>query len=75
LGRATARQRLENGVDQIAGIIPGGSLKEHRWRGDTLFFVIEASLAVAIDEATDFRATLEPDDRNYSGDRCVSCSA
>lgn len=40
LGRAVARQRLESGVGQIAGILPGGSLKEHRWEGDTLLFVI-----------------------------------
>ena len=42
LGRTAARQKLNNGLGQIAGIIPGGSLKEHRWDGDTLFFVIEA---------------------------------
>ena len=42
LGRIAARQKLDNGVGQIAGIISGGSLKEHRWDGDTLFFVIEA---------------------------------
>ncbi|WP_254514774.1 polyhydroxyalkanoic acid system family protein [Novosphingobium sp. G106] len=28
-------------MGQIAGIVPGG-LKEHRWDGDTLYFVIEA---------------------------------
>lgn len=42
LGRSGARARLEKGVGQIAGIVPGGSLKEHRWDGDTLYFVIEA---------------------------------
>lgn len=42
LGRVGARQRLEHGTDQIAGIVPGGSLREHRWEGDTLYFVIEA---------------------------------
>lgn len=42
LGRAGARQKLEQGMGQIAGIVPGGSLKEHRWEGDTLYFVIEA---------------------------------
>lgn len=41
-GRAGARERLEKGVGQIAGIVPGGSLKEHRWDGDTLYFVIGA---------------------------------
>ncbi|MBV1687802.1 polyhydroxyalkanoic acid system family protein [Novosphingobium sp. G106] len=42
VGKAAAREKLGNGVGQIAGIIPGGSLKEHYWDGDTLFFVIEA---------------------------------
>jgi hypothetical protein len=42
LGRAGARQKLERGVSQIAGAVPGGSLKSHRWEGDTLFFEVEA---------------------------------
>ena len=36
LGRAGARTKLQAGVGQIAGIVPGGSLREHRWEGDTL---------------------------------------
>lgn len=42
LGREGARAKLDQGVGQIAGAIPGGSLKSHRWEGDTLFFEIEA---------------------------------
>jgi hypothetical protein len=42
LGRAGARERLAKGTGQIAGIVPGGSLKEHRWDGDTLYLTIEA---------------------------------
>jgi hypothetical protein len=42
LGRAAARAKLNSGTSQLAGIVPGGSLKEHRWDGDTLFFTIEA---------------------------------
>lgn len=42
LGRNAARAKLDHGIGQIAGVIPGGSLKSHRWQGDTLFFEIEA---------------------------------
>ena len=42
LGLAAARKRLADGVGQIAGMAPGGSLKSHRWEGDTLFFELEA---------------------------------
>lgn len=42
LGLAAARRKLADGVGQIAGFVPGGSLKSHRWEGDTLFFELEA---------------------------------
>lgn len=42
LGVAGAREKLEAGIGQIAGILPGGSLRSHRWEGDTLYFEIEA---------------------------------
>jgi len=42
LGRDAARAKLDHGIGQITGVIPGGSLKSHRWEGDTLFFEIEA---------------------------------
>jgi hypothetical protein len=41
LGRAAARAKLDQGAAQIAGVIPGGSLKSQRWEGDTLFFEVE----------------------------------
>jgi hypothetical protein len=42
LGKAAARMKLEQGIGQIAGMIPGGSLKHHQWEGDTLSFAVEA---------------------------------
>ncbi|RYE69964.1 MAG: hypothetical protein EOP17_02075 [Rhizobiaceae bacterium] len=42
LGLEGARTKLENGVGQIAGVIPGGSMKSHHWQGNTLHFELEA---------------------------------
>ena len=42
LGVAAARARLEMGVGQIAAAVPGGTLVEHRWEGNTLSFVLQA---------------------------------
>jgi len=42
LGRAAARLRLEQGIGQIARAIPGASLTEHHWEGDTLSFAMKA---------------------------------
>ena len=42
LGLEGARAKLEQGVGQIAGVIPGGSMRSHRWQGNTLHFEIEA---------------------------------
>ena len=42
LGLAGARRKLEGSAEKIAGFVPGGSLKSHRWEGDTLIFEIEA---------------------------------
>jgi hypothetical protein len=41
-GRAGARAKIEQGFDQLIGIIPGGRVTEHRWEGDTLAFTVEA---------------------------------
>lgn len=52
LGRAQARQRIDQGVSQIAAILPGGKLVAHFWEGDTLNFSVEAvgqRLAAKID--------------------------
>jgi hypothetical protein len=42
LGKAGARAKLDSGIGQLASMIPGGSLKYHRWEGDTLTFAVEA---------------------------------
>lgn len=42
LGRVAARERLEQGIGQVAAAVPGGSLRSHHWEGDTLTFEIEA---------------------------------
>jgi len=40
LGRAEARQKLENKLGHIVAALPGGSLNSHHWEGDTLFLDI-----------------------------------
>lgn len=42
LGRDAARARIENGIGKLASFIPGGSVSEHRWDGDTMAFTVEA---------------------------------
>ena len=42
LGRAAARARIEGGIGKLAGFVPGGTVSEHRWDGDTLSFTVEA---------------------------------
>jgi Putative polyhydroxyalkanoic acid system protein (PHA_gran_rgn) len=42
LGRAAARQRIEGGIGKLASFVPGGTVSEHRWEGDTLSFTVEA---------------------------------
>jgi hypothetical protein len=42
LGQAEARRRVEQGFGQLAGWIPGGSVSEHRWEGDSLHFSVGA---------------------------------
>ncbi|MBA2918558.1 hypothetical protein GON01_11690 [Sphingomonas sp. MAH-20] len=42
LGRAAARARIEHGIGRLASFIPGGTVSEHRWDGDTLSFSVEA---------------------------------
>ena len=41
LGLAAARERVEKGFAQIADLIPGSHVTEHRWDGDSLTFTIE----------------------------------
>lgn len=42
LGKAAARTRVEAGFRQIADLIPGGSVTQHHWDGDSLTFMVEA---------------------------------
>lgn len=42
LGRNAARARIEGGFGKLAGFIPGGTVSEHHWEGDTLSFTVEA---------------------------------
>jgi hypothetical protein len=40
--RAEIRTRLEQGVQKATTMLPGSSVTEHRWDGDTLHFTIVA---------------------------------
>lgn len=42
LGVAAVRARLDGGVDQLAGLFPGGGYVDKRWNGDTLHFTVSA---------------------------------
>ena len=42
LGRAGARARMEAGVGKLTGFIPGGTVTEHRWEGDTMIVAVQA---------------------------------
>lgn len=42
LGRAAARARIEGGMGKLASFIPGGTVTEQRWDGDTLHLTVEA---------------------------------
>lgn len=42
LGRDAAKQRLTGGFGKLTDYIPGSSVTEHRWDGDTLTFTLEA---------------------------------
>lgn len=42
LGKAAVRARLDGSIDKIGANIPGGSVTDHRWDGDTLHFTVQA---------------------------------
>jgi hypothetical protein len=42
LGRARARERIDQGADQIAAILPGSVVRASRWDGDTKTFTLES---------------------------------
>lgn len=63
LGLEGARTRIAGGVNKLADAIPGGSVDEHHWDGDTLFFTVSAMgqrVASRLDVGDDkVRATLD----------------
>jgi hypothetical protein len=42
LGKTAVRARLDGGIGKISDKIPGGSVTEQRWDGDTLHFTVQA---------------------------------
>jgi predicted hydrocarbon binding protein len=42
LGKAGARARLDAGLSKLTSFIPGGTVSEHRWQGDSLEFTVKA---------------------------------
>ena len=42
LGKAGVHARLDGGIGKIATMIPGGSVVDHRWDGDTMHFTVQA---------------------------------
>ncbi len=42
LGREGAKARLTGGFGKLAEHVPGSTVTEHKWEGDTLSFTIEA---------------------------------
>lgn len=42
LGRAAARERLDKGVNKLTSFVPGSTVTEHYWNGDTLAFTVQA---------------------------------
>ena len=42
LGRDAARARIEGGIGKLASFVPGGTITDQRWDGDTLSLAVEA---------------------------------
>lgn len=42
LGLAAAKERLDKGVGKLTSFLPGSSVTEHRWNGNTLTFSVQA---------------------------------
>jgi hypothetical protein len=42
LGRLAAKERLDKGVGKLTSFIPGSSVTERGWNGDTLTFTVQA---------------------------------
>lgn len=41
LGAAEAKQRLEQGVSKLTSFVPGSTVTEHHWEGNTLAFTVQ----------------------------------
>ncbi len=42
LGKAAARERLDQGIGKIGAMIPGGGQVKHDWEGNTMAFTLTA---------------------------------
>ena len=42
LGKTAARARMEAGAGKLTSFIPGGTVTEHRWEGDTMIVAVQA---------------------------------
>jgi hypothetical protein len=42
LGRDAAKVRLESGLEKLTSFIPGSTVANHRWDGNSLFFTVKA---------------------------------
>ena len=58
LGKAGVRSRLDSGIDTIGAKIPGGSVTDRRWEGDTLHFTVTAMGQVIGSKVTVFEDTV-----------------
>lgn len=63
LGTGPAKERIGSSFGKLADFIPGGSVTEHRWQGDTLHFTVEGlgqRVAARLDvAASNVHATFE----------------
>jgi hypothetical protein len=58
LGKAAVRARLDGGIDKISASIPGGSVTDHRWEGDTLHFTATAMGQTIVSAVTVFETNV-----------------
>ena len=42
LGLTEARRRIASGIHTLSDAVPGATLTEHHWEGDTIFCTLEA---------------------------------
>jgi len=42
LGLAAAHAKIDRGIGKISDFIPGGTVADHRWEGETMFFTVKA---------------------------------